>query len=74
MQSHFHFFFWPHHAAWEVLITQPGIEPVHPALESKFLTTRQPRTSQSIFSNWILFLSSRGKLILQYLEADIFRF
>ena len=38
------FFFWPHHAACEILAPQPGIEPEPPALEVQSLnhwTTRE---------------------------------
>ena len=38
------FFFWPHHTACRILVPQPGIEPVPPALEMQSLnhwTTRE---------------------------------
>ena len=30
----FFFFFWPRHAACEILVAQPGIKPVPPAVEA----------------------------------------
>ena len=33
----FFFFFWPHHAACGILVPQPGIEPVPPAVEAQSL-------------------------------------
>ena len=46
------FFFWPCHVACGILVSQPGIEIVPPALEAQSLnhwTTRE--VSQSIFTN-----------------------
>ena len=40
----FVYFFWLHHAAWEILVPPPGIKPVPPALEAQILnhwTTRE---------------------------------
>ena len=38
-------YFWPHCTACGILVAQPGIEPMSPALESRFLTTGPPGKS-----------------------------
>ena len=37
--------FWPHCTVCGILVPQPGIEPMSPALESRFLTTGPPEKS-----------------------------
>ena len=60
-----------HPPAFGVLVPQPGIEPVSPALEVKFLTTRPPGKSllNSIFI--VIFIHSAYTMGLSYVKLPL---
>ena len=66
---HFFFFliFWPCHAAPGILVPQPGMEPMAPALEVQSLNRWTTRESQVILSRLLFQQKSHWYLILSFL-------
>ena len=57
IHSFFFFFFWPHRTAWGILVPQPRMDPVPPAVETWVLTTGAPGKFlpiHSYFLQWVL--------------------